>query len=227
VNNQGKPFTFTTTPDVLAIGVKVKCFVTKGLDNSAASESFMPFRDEEISKIKNALSETSLQNDPVLAGFRLLHEKVGKTGRRWISSPENLRRMLLNNSSFPSINKIVDIYNLVSLQSGLALGAHDLDKIDGDVCLRLTNGSEKFHPIGGKEPEKVSPGEYAYCDGANEVLCRLEVRQIEKTKILPETKNAFFIVQGNMNTSDNDVGRTTETLIQLLEAHAGGECLRL
>jgi len=209
-------------PEALALGLKVRCFLINGLNNSTVSEEFERFRLEETAKIKSGLSEESIKNDPIMVGFRLLHEKIGKTGKRWVSSPENLRRMLLGSLELPSINKIVDIYNLVSLKSGLALGAHDLDKIEGNINLRLTTGAEKFWPIGSKEPDKVSAGEYAYCDDSNEVICRLEVRQVEKTKVLPTTTNAFFIVQGNPNTSENIIDRTTDDLLKLLKIYAGG-----
>src|SRR5262249_15690006 len=158
----------------LGLGVKAKCFLWRGADNISPSPDFEAFRLAELARIKSGLSEDRLRTDEILSGFRTLHEKVGKTGKRWTSSPENLNRMLLNATQLQRINKIVDIYNLVSLQTGLALGAHDLDRITGNVTLRLTNGTEKFWPLGAKEPEKVGAGEYAYCDDANEILCRLE-----------------------------------------------------
>lgn len=68
--------------------------------------------------------------------------------------------------------------------------------------------SERFVPIGQSEPVQNSPHEYSYCDDANEVLCRLEIRQVEKTKVDEQTKNVFYIVQGNEAT-DNDLLLTT------------------
>ena len=79
------------------------------------------------------------------------------------------------------INTAVDIYNLLSLESKLALGAHNIDKVDGNVTLRFTDGTERFVPLGQTEPVPVAPHEYCYCDDSNEVLCRLEIRQVNKT----------------------------------------------
>ena len=42
------------------------------------------------------------------------------------------------------INTAVDIYNLISLESKLALGVHNMDKVDGNVTLRFTDGSRKL-----------------------------------------------------------------------------------
>ncbi|WP_396133041.1 phenylalanine--tRNA ligase beta subunit-related protein [Faecalibacillus faecis] len=36
------------------------------------------------------------------------------------------------------MNPLVDLYNLISMDTKLALGAHDLDKTEGNITLRLT-----------------------------------------------------------------------------------------
>ena len=38
-------------------------------------------------------------------------------------------------------NKAVDIYNILSIESKLCLGAHDIDKVDGNVTLKITDGT--------------------------------------------------------------------------------------
>ncbi len=61
------------------------------------------------------------------------------------------------------------VYNIISLESKLALGAHDMDCVLGNVTLRFTDGTEKFIPIGQDIPLPVNAHEYCYCDDANEV----------------------------------------------------------
>ncbi len=124
--------------------------------------------------------------------------------------------MLLKNGYLPNINLIVDIYNLVSVMTKLALGAHDLDSIKGDVSLRLTNGSETFLPIGYNKNKPISRGEYAYIDDNNDVLCRMEVRQVEKTKVTESTSNCMYIVQGNENAKEFSTVTATNTIYGLL-----------
>ena len=33
-----------------------------------------------------------------------------------------------------------------------------------------------------QEPVSINPHEYCYCDDANEILCRLEIRQVKKQR---------------------------------------------
>ena len=224
---QNKMLTFDIDAAVLELGVKAICFLVTGIDNMSLAPEFDALLKNEGESIKQNLSEEKIRDSTVLDGFRKLHEKIGKTGKRWVSSPENLKNMLLAHQAMPHVNQLVNLYNLVSLQTELALGAHDADHIEGNVSLRLTTGDEKFWPIGAQKPEKIAPGEYAYCDNSNEVLCRMEVRQVEKTKVQPQTKNVFFIVQGNMNTESSYVKETAEKLASLVLRYAGGNCVWL
>jgi DNA/RNA-binding domain of Phe-tRNA-synthetase-like protein len=124
--------------------------------------------------------------------------------------------------SLPGINLIVDIYNYISLKSELAIGAHDVSAIEGDVHLRLTEGTEKFLPLGFSKTVSVKKGEYCYIDNSDEVICRLEVRQGEKTKVIETTTSCFYIVQGNPYTSSSSIISTARELIELTTRFCGG-----
>ena len=89
----------------------------------------------------------SYKEDLILHGFRTLHEKVKRSNRKFPASPEELVRIFTETGRFPRINLLVDIYNLISLKTKLALGAHDVNNIKGNVTLKLTTGSEKFYPL--------------------------------------------------------------------------------
>ena len=111
---------------------------------------------------------------------------------------------------------------MVSMETRLALGAHDLDRVVGDVTLRITDGSERYVPLGECLPIPVAAGEYSYCDDSNEVLCRLEVRQVNKTATTPKTTRAFFIVQGNEAAPDSYVVDGAQRLVEEITRYAGG-----
>jgi DNA/RNA-binding domain of Phe-tRNA-synthetase-like protein len=121
------------------------------------------------------------------------------------------------------VNKMVDINNIISLDSKLTLGAHNIDNVSGNVTLRFTNGTERFVPLGQTEPIPVSPHEYSYIDDSNEVLCRLEIRQVQKTLVDETACNVFYIVQGNEATSDELLLQTAQQIIDLTTKYSGGE----
>lgn len=213
---------FNVEKDVLDLGMNVAIVVIKGMNNCKENQDFICYRDSILNDIKGNLTEETIISDNVLKGFWKLHERVGKTSKHDVSSPENLMNMLLKNGYLPNINLIVDIYNLVSVMTKLALGAHDLDNIKGNVSLKLTNGSETFLPIGYSKNKPISRGEYAYIDDNNDVLCRMEVRQVEKTKVTESTCNCMYIVQGNENVNNEQIQKAVEMLVELTLKYCGG-----
>lgn len=214
---------FTIAPEVLALGLSGVYLVIEGFENRDSDPAFDALLDAELPALRDHYAAPGfIKADPVLAGFRELHARVGRSNRRFVASPEALLGRFQRTGALPRVNLLVDLYNLVSLKTRLALGAHDVARIDGDVCLRLTDGSEGFHPLGAPQPEPVFPGEYAYCDAANDVLCRMEVLQVEKTKVTEATTAAFYIVQGNLNTPADTLRAAAEELMALTTRFCGG-----
>lgn len=72
------------------------------------------------------------------------------------------------------------------------------------------------------DPVPVKPHENACCDDSNEVLCRLEVRQVNETAVNEATTRAAFLVQGNEATSDAYVRETAERLVTSITRYCGG-----
>ncbi len=219
---------FQFDPKVRALGIDGFFSCIRGIDipgaNRAAVEKFVgEIEQNNLYKTDKAY----ISADPVLGGFRDLHTAVGVSNRKFISSPESLLGILGRHGRLPRINPLVDVYNAVSVATNLALGAHDIDLIDGNASLRLARGDERFLPLGATQPEPIRAGEYCYVDDGNDVLCRLEVRQVEKTRVTENTKNCFFIVQGNARTSAQDIVRAHDMLCNAVFQFFGGELREL
>jgi len=222
-----RKFSFNTQKEVLDLGVKIVTARITNTQNTDSNTDFETYKNLELEKVKRQWAGKKYKDDPVLAGFRDLHTKVGRSNRDYVASPEGLRWSFLERGRFPHINLLVDIYNLVSLKTGLALGAHDIDKVQGNITLRLTKGDEIFIPLGKTEPIAIFPGEYGYVDDGNNVVCRLEVLQVEPTKVVTESKDIFLIVEGNANTSDEYVKQAAEEVCQTITKYCGGNYIFL
>lgn len=207
---------------VLDSGVKILFAVIEGLDNTQTSDEWQAYRTAKIKELYERYQGIDVHADPILEGYNLLHDKTGVKRRKNIPASENLIKLLLKHGDMFYINQAVDIYNLISLDSKLALGAHNIDRVDGNVTLRFTDGTERFVPIGQTQPISVNPHEYSYCDDANEVLCRLEIRQVEKTKVDETASNIFYIVQGNEATDDALMEQTAQEIIDTTTKYCGG-----
>ena len=214
---------FDISPDMLVLGLTGAYFVMRGLSVKDSDRELDAFIAETVGEQLKELSPQSIENDPILEGFRTLHTKAGVPNRKNISASENLLYFLLKHRRLPAINTVVDIYNLISVKSRLAMGAHDAKNITGNIHLRFTNGTEKLFPIDSDGPKKISAGEYAYVDDANDIICRLETRQVEKTKVTVKTKDCFYVVQGNASTDIDYIKKAADDLIAVTKKFCGGE----
>jgi len=195
------------------------------------SDEIAAFVDGVVAAVRQRAVRDQITSDPVYAGFRELHKSFEVPTRKLFSASETLIRYVEKRGDIPRIGPLVDVYNAVSLETKLSLGAHDLTAVTGGISVRLTTGAERYHPVGAAEPEPVRPGEYGYIDGdgigSPEVICRLEVRQSEKTKVTPATRDVFLIVQGNAATPPADVQAGHDRLTSLLQRFFGGEVVSL
>jgi DNA/RNA-binding domain of Phe-tRNA-synthetase-like protein len=210
-------------PEIKKTGLTGIFISVENIVNKENDTDFEQHKKKYIFTAYNYASQLeSLKSDYFLNGFRRLHESVGASNRKYTSAPETLYKILLRNRDIPRINLLVDIYNLISISYRLALGAHDWEKIQGNVHLRFTNGNEKFIPLGETQPKAVEPELFSYIDENDEVICYLDVKQCEKTKVTLDTKNVFIVIQGNDNTPFAYIENAVAELIFLIKKYCGG-----
>jgi DNA/RNA-binding domain of Phe-tRNA-synthetase-like protein len=204
---------------VYKLGVRGVYFNIRGMRNLPSNDpAVVAVVEQRVEGIPRDLDES-----PILRGFHNLHTSVSAKADKLVSAPANLLHFYRTHDDIPRINGIVDVYNAVSLASGIAIGAHDLAFVDGNIELRLTRGDETFLPLGGSKPVRVPSGEYAYIDERNDILCRLEVRQVEKTKVTLLSRDVFFIVQGHAEMDGDILSAASKELITACHELFGGD----
>lgn len=213
---------FQIEQEVLDLGVKIRGVIIEGVNNLSYSDELLTYLDQHIAQLLIKDKEKVLHN-PILSGFYDLHNKVNIPKRKNPPASENLLKTLYKKQEMFKINPVVDIYNLLSMETYLALGAHDIDHVDGNIHLRLTTGKENFIPLGQTEKKEVHQGVYSYIDDQQDILCYLEIRQVDKTKITNQSTNIFYIIQGNEQTSQEYVDKTAQQLIDTTTHFCGGK----
>ena len=217
-----RKFEFKVQQDVLDLGVKIKGVRIHDIDNTVYSSSLNDYIDVHVKRLLKNNSLEVLKEDRIIQGFYELHKEVGIPKRKNLPASENLLKNLLKKQEFHKINPLVDLYNLISMDTKLALGSHDLDKTEGNITLRLTQGNENYIPLGSVESKEVKAGIYSYIDDENDIICYSEIRQVDKTKVTEESKDVFFIVQGNQATTDKYLEDVAQELITVVTYYLGG-----
>ena len=140
-----------------------------------------------------------VSSHPVIQGYKNLLQRVGRSVKRNPPTVPALIRNVKHRGSLPRINSVIDIYNVESLRSLLAIGGHDLDKVHGQIEFTVNKEEGTFLPILSKA-KHVAKTDYVYRDTEG-IMAWLDVRDGENYKFADETQNAVFIIQGNANTS--------------------------
>ncbi len=113
-----------------------------------SNENILSLADGIFSKIINKLDESLISQKPAIKETKDAYRKLGKDPSRYRPSAEALTRRIVKGKDLFWINNIVDILNLISLESGFSIGGYDADKIIGDVKLGIGNAGEPYPAIG-------------------------------------------------------------------------------
>jgi len=85
---------------------------------------------------------------PQIEATRRAYKALGKDPARYRGSAEALLRRVVAGKGMPHINSVVDVINLVSLESRLPVGLYDAARVNGDVVFRAGRAGETYKGIG-------------------------------------------------------------------------------
>jgi DNA/RNA-binding domain of Phe-tRNA-synthetase-like protein len=105
----------------------------------------MRVRESEILRLPEP---RALLESPKILATRAGYKALGKDPARYRGSAEALLRRSLSGKGFPQINAVVDIINLVSVESRLPIGLYDLAHVKGDIVFRAGRAGETYKGIG-------------------------------------------------------------------------------
>lgn len=167
-----------------------------GLDNHGEKPEITKLLNEAIAFCEAHFDGKAVKKEPEVAPYRDAFVNLGINPNKFMSSIEALLTRIAKKKGMPHINSIVDLGNAVSLRYFLPVGAHDLETMNGEFCVKTAGEQDTFRPFGAEEPEIVDPGEVVYATG-DEIRTRRWIwRQSENGKILETTSNVLFILDG-------------------------------
>ena len=185
---------------IAVLGIKsVVIGIAKNINpNAKLSDSFLK-KQKKLEEWALNCNIDEVFNHPVIQGYKDLQQSVGRSAKKNPPTVPALIRNIQHRGSIPCINSIIDIYNVEALNSFLAIGGHDFDKIHDYIEFTVNEREDIFLPILSTE-KHVAKTDYVYRDEKG-ILAWLDVRDGENYKFDDKTKNAIFIIQGNLNTS--------------------------
>jgi DNA/RNA-binding domain of Phe-tRNA-synthetase-like protein len=138
--------------------------------------------------------EAARVDHPHLLAWREAFRAFG--AKRYVCSAEALLRRA---DELPRVNRLVDLYNAVSMRWAVPVGGEDLDRVVGSVTLRFARVGDSFD---GGDPPK--PGEVVWADEAGVTCRRWNWRQGRRTRLELGTTRAYFVFDALPGFGDLD-----------------------
>ena len=104
--------------------------------------------DNHLAHLTTTIKPEQINSIPQIAAMRQAYKALGKDPSRYRGSAEALLRRVLSGKGLYQINSVVDINNLVSLESLNPAGTYDLEKITPPIELRIGAAGESYNGIG-------------------------------------------------------------------------------
>ncbi len=211
-------------PEILEAfpGLHLGVVVAEGIENRGESHEIGELIHERQNEIRDQFNLEELPEFPRIQCWRKAYTSFGAKPKKHLSSVENLFRRTLEGKNLRPINKVVDIYNYISLLHVVPVGGDDLARVEGDIVLRLAKGDESFRPLGLEEMQTARRGEVIYADN-REVLCRRwNWRESEKTKMTAESRDVILVSEGLPPVTAEEMQGSVEDLALMVEKYCGG-----
>lgn len=114
----------------------------------ASDDKIKELSKDIITQIKSNLALETISQKPTIKSTKEAYRKLGKDPSRYRPSAEALTRRIVKGKNLYHVNNIVDLLNLVSLESGFSIGGYDADKIEGHIEFGIGKPDEPYQAIG-------------------------------------------------------------------------------
>jgi DNA/RNA-binding domain of Phe-tRNA-synthetase-like protein len=213
-------------PDILARFPNVTggVILARGLRGGATPDDLKLAYEAEQQLALARLAGRPLSELDSLSAWRSAFRSFNVEPTQYRCAAEALLRRLTKKGDVPSINRLVDIGNLVSIRYGLPVAIMDAERMAGPITVRFADGSERFKELGAAEEEHPEPGEVVFSDPTGRVFARRWCwRQSEDCAATESTTSAIITVEAQHPGGRADVESALRDLLGLLPEYAGGE----
>ena len=157
---------------------------------------------------------------PQIETVRKAYKSLGKDPARYRGSAEALLRRIVAGKGFPQVNSVVDVINLVSVESRLPIGLYDLAHVTGEIVFRAGLAGETYKGIG--KYDLNLEGLPVFCDNAGPHGS--PTSDSERTMVTAATKEVIVVIVSFGGVEN--LSRWTERISALLTEHAAGQDLK-
>lgn len=163
-----------------------------------------------IAGVRDTYTMDAIKDVPELRAYRDFFWRVGIDPTKIRPAAEALIRRILGGKPLPTINTLVDAYNLASIETRIALAAFDASTVIGEIVMRKARSGEEFLGIGMDEPVLLTGKEVVNADDRG-LIAIYPYRDAARTAVKGSTTCVVFLACGVP-------GIPRETLVRSMDA---------
>jgi DNA/RNA-binding domain of Phe-tRNA-synthetase-like protein len=197
----------------------------ENLTNGPSDEYSTALLRQVEQKLRERLSLEDLPKLPHIQAWREAYRRFGSNPKKFPSSLEALLKRVLKGNELPAINRVVDIYNAMSLEYLLPVGGEDWTKLASDLALTTATGTEPFVVFHEGQETVTYPdkGEIIWADAEGVTCRRWNWRQCKRTQLTEATLHAYFVLDSLAPYTKDQLQAAGETLASHLR-HVTPDC---
>ena len=104
--------------------------------------------DNKCNEIQSNISQNEILKIKNIETSRKAYKSLGKDPSRYRLSSESLVKRVVKGMGLYKVNNVVDINNLISLESFYSVGTYDLSKVGKQIVLTVGEEGQKYEGIG-------------------------------------------------------------------------------
>ncbi len=180
------------------------------------------FKRKKQAEIRGRIkSLDDVKNLPIFRAYRDFYWKVGIDPTKTRPAGEALVRRILPGKDLPTINTLVDSYNIASAESFVAIAAFDLSVVSKDsLLMRRAREGEAFLGIGMDSQIELSGIEIVIEDQTKrEIIAVYPYRDSDASKVTENTKDVLLMSCGVPGIPDEDLNLATNLTQRYVESY--------
>jgi DNA/RNA-binding domain of Phe-tRNA-synthetase-like protein len=207
----------TRFPDLTVLTLCIK-----GVQIQKRDAKLEKFKVEVMRQVRNDYNLDSVKDHPTFRAYRDFFWSIKIDPTKIRPAAEALIRRILAGKTLPSINTLVDAYNLASIKSRIALATFDADKLEGDLLMRFAEEGEQFYGIGMEKPLILKGGEIVVSDD-QKLIAIYPYRDADNTKVTEETENIMMLVCGVPGITKETLENASRVALEYITRFCNGK----
>jgi DNA/RNA-binding domain of Phe-tRNA-synthetase-like protein len=164
------------------------------------------------------LEDKTTADYPGVSEYRSVFKKLGIDPSRYRPSSEALLRRVLSGKELPPINSGVDVNNFFSIRFVIPIGLYNLDKLEGDVVVRIGGAEDSYEGLNGREMNME--GKLVSADSLG--AFGSPIVDSKRTMVDESVANALHIVYLQPSMDENEAREMLESMAKMFTQVNGG-----